>query len=214
MASTRVNNIALMSKIYIWFLLFLLLLGCGPKRLPPSDYIKWVENKANGLFIEKDINNYSFRLQFKPVEYIIAREFGPENLYKIDEFEARKNQLDSFCYFNLDISSADKKKSVLSEDLVEQKEYYSRLNYYTSFAQNDIKLCANGDTLSCSLYHFERTYDISPFNTIVLGFKLPCKLKDLNSDLQLIYEDKVLSVGEVKFLISKNKLQNIPQLAL
>lgn len=188
--------------------------GCGQKKLPPSDYIKWVEAEANGLLMEKNISNYSFRLQLKPSEYIVAREFGAENIHKVDEFKTRNAQLDSFCYFNLDISSADKKKSVLSEDLIEQSEYYSRLNYYTSFAQNDIKLYINTDTLSCTLYHFERTYDISPFNTIVLGFKLPCKFKDLNSDIQLIYDDKVLSVGEVKFLISKNKLQNIPQLAL
>lgn len=189
-------------------------MGCKEKILQPYEYIKWVENTDNGLRSEKIIKDYYFRLQYKPADYIVLRELGVEKSYKANLFNQRKAELDSFYYFNLDISSADKSQSILSNQLNNNEEYYARLNYFTTFAQQDIKLISNDDTIACALYHFERTYDLSPFNTIVLGFKQPKESNFLKYDLQILFDDQILSIGQINFLIDRKKLKKVPKLAL
>lgn len=203
------------AKYYIFLLiLFSALIGCKETILHPVEYIKWVENTENGLCIEKELNNYYFRLQYKPSNYVVLRELGLEKSYDGNLFNKRKAELDSFYYFNLDISSADKSQSILSNQLKNNEEYYARLNYFTSFAQSDIKLISSDDTIACALYHFERTYDLSPFNTIVIGFKQPKGKDFLKHDLQILFDDQILSVGQINFLIDRKKLKKVPKLAL
>jgi hypothetical protein len=203
-------------NIYIRVLsaVFIIFIGCKQKQITPYEYVRWVENTENGLRIEKEMNGFKFRLQHKPSSYIALREVGFENADQIMQYYKRKEELDSFYYFNLDIASIDDKGSVLSHNLNTQEEYYARINYFTSFAQSDLKLVCGKDTLPCTLYHFERTYDLSPYNTIVIGFKMLSGKKIYHDDLLLIFDDKILSVGQMRFLIKSNILKNIPKIVL
>lgn len=187
------------------------LIGCGNTKLPPAEYIRYIEDADNGLKKDKTVNDFSFRLQYKPSEYIVLRESKADNLPDEKKFSSRKAELDSFYFFNLDIYSSDKKTSVLSYKIKNDEEYYSRMNYFISHAQADIKLVTDADTLPCALYHFERTYDLSPYNTIVLGFK---KSALSTRNLYFIFDEKTLGAGQINFEIDKNKIKNIPQLKL
>lgn len=59
---------------------------------------------------------------------------------------------------------------VLGDSRQPDQAYFSRLEYFTSYAQYDMKLIQGTDTLLCSNYHFERFYDAAPFNTVISSF--------------------------------------------
>ena len=90
-------------------------------------------------------------------------------------------------------------------------QYHRRLEYYTSHVQRDLKLVVGSDTLDCSLSHFERTYGVAPYNTLVLAFDGG---QESEEGFSLIYDDRVLGLGRTKFTIDQKDLDRLPTLKL
>lgn len=202
------------------FAFVLLFCACtGREELGMEEYVRWVENIENGLKKEKKIDQFAYRVFYKPAEYIALREnrdaienFSPDAIIK------RANDLENYYQFNFDIVSVDGQTSVLQHNLSGgQQEYGARINYLISHAQQDFKLVHGQDTLPCINYHFEQTFGLSSLNTIVLGFEKPKdtqKNTEAEEDIQLIFSNRLFNTGDIKFLFSKNKLAQIPRLKL
>lgn len=202
--------------IYILFLLaFTLSTACNktPEKLGMREYISWVEHPDNGLKKEKTIGEYKYKVFYKPADYIALRE--AVNTNKIDDVAAiqkRADEVGEIYQLNFDITSSDGKRSALKHNIKSDAEYGARINYFVSHAQEDFKLVLDTDTLPCTSYHFERTFGVTPNNTILLGFKKP--KKDTNNEIQLIFKNRLFNSGDIKFLFSEKTLKNIPQLSL
>jgi hypothetical protein len=186
--------------------------GCSPSELPPAKYIKWVESTHNGLRLNKTVGNYSFVLQYAPHEYLALRQENPDSVKK-ERIDSHLEELEGFYYLNLRMSGSDGRTSVLSMDIASEEEYYYRLNYFVSQAQQDIVLVEGTDSLPCALYLFERTYDTSPYNTLVMGFKKKTQEK-LHDNLTFIFREQILGVGTLKFEIAKKNIYNVPKLTI
>ena len=193
-------------------IILILLLGCNSGHLITGDLISWVEDEGNGLRVTKQISNYKFQLQYKLLEYIIAQEILNKNLTR-EEIEARMEEKKDMQYLTLRIGSADERTSILETNLTDRQEYYERLDYFAFQMKKDLILVDGTDTLGCSLYHFERTYNLTPFNNIVLGFANPGYLKEAK-DKTLIYKDNILDIGAVKLTIKASSLEDMPKLKL
>lgn len=205
-----------MKKIgYILLLLLFASTACNktPDKLGMKEYIKWVEHPDNKLKRSKTIGEYAYKVFYKPSEYIALRE--AVNAEKLDNPEAilkRTEEIDGVYQFNFDITSADEKHSVLKHNVNNDAEYGARINYFVSHAQEDFKLVSDTDTIPCTVYHFERTYGITPQNTILLGFEKTKKSSE--HDIQLIFKNRLFNSGDIKFTFTQNTLKNIPQLSL
>ena len=70
-------------------------------------------------------------------------------------------------------------------------------------------MLAGNDTLDCTLFHFERAYDIAPLATFLLGFP---KVKSKNSQRTFFFQDKVFNKGIIKFTYTSEELSQIPKL--
>ena len=75
--------------------------------------------------------------------------------------------------------------------------------------QNDLFLVRDQDTIPCSLYHFERTYNIAPYCTLLLGFDK--KFKKFSS-YQILYVDRLFSNKIITFNFLKESFERIPKL--
>ena len=183
--------------------------NCKKDELSPVEYAAWVENESNGLKVKKNISDYEFTLLYKPLDYVVVREMKSEELKKklLDE---RKKELEGMQYYTLKIKS-NTSNDLMKTGISSEDEYYQRLEYFMSPAQDDISLIDGRDTLPCLLYHFERNYGLAPFNNIVLGFAKTEDKKE-QKDKTLIYDDQVLGTGKIQITIKGNDIEQLPLL--
>ncbi len=179
--------------------------------LTPNEMIRWVENKDNGLFQEKTIEDITFSALFKPIHYMTVIEYRnvlnptPEQLKKAEETYA------GMTYFTYKMSTDKTQDELLKYKLSSSDEYYHRLEYYSFKAQNDFSLVSGNDTIACKLFHFERTFGLAPVLTFVLGFKGEPKT---DRDFTLIYKDRIFNKGLIKLNYSPEILNSIPKIKL
>ena len=85
--------------------------------------------------------------------------------------------------------------------------------YYLSFQMKEnIRLLQGQDTLAPVLYHFERSFDLSPHRTFVLAFEAP--KSEPSKDRTFILDSPILGTGPLKLKITAKDLTNIPDLKL
>ncbi len=177
--------------------------------LPVADYLEWVRNPENGLRKEKEIDELGFQLQYKPYEYIICLE---ERVNEIPDTLLQKKlaELEGVQYYDLKISLKEGEGEILKFNISSADQYNKRVKYFAFEMQNDIQLVEGNDTLPCLLYHFERTYDVAPSCTILLGFNYD-KTKAGKQKTLLVY-DRTFNKGLLKFTFKENKFLNLPKL--
>lgn len=197
-----------MKRKLVGILFIALLTSCFQEALSPNDYRSWVENKENGLWVAKELGDFEFSILYKPTEYIALLELNPDSINE-QKIEKSRKDLGDMQYFTLKIKAKhgnDLLKTGVENDL----QYFDRLNYLSAFMQEDIKLIEGSDTLPCKLFHMERNYGLAPYNNFVLGF---AATKNEN-DKQVEIHDRVFGVGKVILKVSKEDIENIPQLKL
>jgi hypothetical protein len=187
--------------------------ACNKKSLPPHQYIKWIDNEKNGLKKIKKVKDFTFIALYKPYEYIALKESVGNPRITSSDIKRVINEIEGFYYFNFQIESADKHTPMLKNKINKENEYYARLNYFITYAQKNFQLIEGSDTIKCALYHFEQTYNLTPFNRIVLGFKKGEGTKGVQ-ELTLIYNDEILNTGIIKFNYLIKDLKKIPNLNL
>lgn len=177
--------------------------------LEPGEYVQWVQNPENGLRKEKTIDDLVFRAQYKPHEYIVCMEEREPQLQ--DTLVKRKiAELSDMQYYDLKIELKKGEGELLKYKLSSAEEYDKRVNYFAFNMQNDIQLIEGNDTLPCSLFHFERAYDVTPSSIFILGFPIS-KNNPAESKTLVIY-DKTFGKGLIKFMFSNKELKNLPKL--
>lgn len=195
-----------LNKLKLGFFI-LLFYSCGKQNLSPDYYVKWVENENNGLSLSKDFNDVNFQILYKPIDYIVAKEYLNGNLKK-EDIKNRVKELSNMQYFTLRIKSKNSNE-LLNANISSENEYYQRLEYFMGPMQDDIKLIENNDTIPCALHHFERTYGLAPYNNFVLAF---APSKSNNADKYFVFEDKILGTGKVTLQLKLKDINNIPNL--
>ncbi len=176
------------------------------KKLLPSEYIQWVNNPVNGLCQTKIIGGFKYVFQYEPVGYVVLRN-NRQNKISDDDFEKEEKKIEGFQYFSLKLF-APNDTDLLKYQVTNQEDYNKRLEYFSFHLQKDIKLIEGADTLSCSLYHFERTYSITPYVQCLIGFEAPF---DEVQDMRLILIDELFGNGIIKIKFDQKDLQRIPQ---
>jgi hypothetical protein len=183
--------------------------GSDPKMLSAMDYLRWIENKENGLVKRKDIGEYYFELQYKPLEYVALQAFQEES-YTAEEIKTEIEANKDMQYFTLKIGTVSGTESPLNKG----GDAYSRVEYFSFKIQNCFTLIDGNDTLPCLLSHFERTYELTPYNTFVLAFSNPNPGEEINNDLKFIYNDDVLGTGKANIIIEAENINRVPKLKI
>lgn len=197
--------------------------GCGEyKSLKPVEYVKWVEDVGNELVVKKIIGDYVFALQYKPLDYSVLKAERNLNISK-QELNSKTTEIEGLQYFTFQISTKEGNGELLKSGISgkdEKVEYEKRIDYFSSKMQNDIKLIDGQDTLPCVLFHFERTYNLTPYSNFNLGFEYGSEEKSSGAtrapltykSKRLLYNDHAFNVGAVELMIKEENLNKIPNL--
>ena len=168
-------------------------------------YFSWVNDNLKAV---KQIGTIRYELLYQPEDYILLKDrqngIGTGATALVEEEE------DPFQYFVLTMSE-EQGADLLKSNALNGSSYQERLRYYSFEMDKDIKLIDGKDTLACKLYHFERTYDIAPYQKMVLAFD---KGEDPAADKTFILHDQLNGSGFVKIKFPGKLFTLIPDVAL
>lgn len=175
------------------------------------EYVDHVEDSEGRFYQQRTIGDYIFELQFKPVDYVIIKEHGTDPITR-EEYNNAKSDFDGMMYFTLKIGTKDKSFSPLRY-LCSNSANCSQVIEYMSFKlEKDICLLSGNETIPCGLFHFERAYELSPYNTFLLGFSNENISK--KEDVVFVYNDSLFGSGPVNFRIKRETINSIPNLKI
>jgi len=193
-----------------WVLILLGMCDACKRTLKIADYVRYVNGKENGLLKKVEVDGFEYSVQYKPYDYIILMEnkgsMMSENTGK------RKAELAGTAWFNISIKRNDNTTTLLRYGLSSLDQYNTRLDYYLNKAQNDIWLLYGKDTIHPASYLFENNYNLTPQETMVVGFYLPKGDNCPKEKMQLSYNDQVFKNGIIKVTYAEKILDNIPDL--
>ncbi len=186
------------------------LFACQERTITPVEYVNWIRSENNGLLVKKEMGDLTYSIQFKPLTYLALLEHGPQNITKSNITDLTKSY-EGLEYYTLQIKGPDHVNDLLSANLPSPDDYAERLEYLSFDFQNDIFLARGIDTLRCQLFHFERNYGSMPKLDFMLGFEPD---KENNSDRSILLVDRTYAKQVITLNISKNAIDQIPNLNL
>jgi len=188
-----------MKKVIKLILCTGLLVACKPAR--PKDPVVFAQQESNGMRKEVRVGNMHFSIQYKPAAYILAQEH-PDAA----ELKRRSEQLKGMAWFNITFDIPGFGESPLRYQVGGLDDYTARQDYFLNRAAGDISLCYGRDTLAPETYWFENNQNLTPHETMVVGFRLPASDSVPGQDMLLSYYDRTFRSGIIKALIRKEDL--------
>jgi hypothetical protein len=184
--------------------------SCCKQSVSPTEYVKYVTDVKNGIVRTVVVDGMEYKGQYRTHEHIVLME--SQGFRKKVNIQKRRKELEGTVWFNLSLSCTDKPISILRLGIKSQEEYDERLSYYLNRAMEDVRLIYGKDTLSPASYLFENNYNLTPQETMVLGFDLPNKTSYPVKDMRLSYYDRIFDNGLVNMTFFFNSIENIPNL--
>ena len=197
---------------FLYTLLAVLVLVSCDQQVLPVDLVRYVNHPDHGLTKRKTLGPLKVELQYKPHSYVIANELRSNQIGQ-QVYRQRLKELDGLQYYNLKISVPKLPGQDITTYRVNDPGEEQQRLYYLSFQMKEnIRLIQGQDTLAPVLYHFERSFDLSPHRTFVMAFEEP--LSKSPEDRTFILDSPVLGTGPLKLKITAKDLDNIPDIKL
>lgn len=182
-------------------------------KLKPVDYINWVSNPQNGLVKNTVIGNYSFSLQYRPMDMMLLKDI--KDIKKIDkkQFKAQRKEYVGLYYFVLQITPLNTNVFPgLKENFKDKNVFEREIEYFSFGMQQDVKLVQGKDTLVCVSFTHERVFKHAPYYTFLIAFEEKEDKKP--TDQTFLYIDRLLGVDTLRFSIKAQAISNIPKLKI
>jgi hypothetical protein len=206
------RTLVIIGSISLLSLGFLVLNSFKEDKLEPAEYVKWILDSDNGIWVSKEIDQLKYCLLYKTPEYMIINENRGDQLTPAS-IEKGKKEYGNMQYYTLRIETKGGEE-LLRAGVQNESDYYRRMEYFMTTMQSDICLIDGGDTLSCLLFHFEREYGISPYGQFVMAFEKKESVKGKEEDKLLVFDDGTFGVGTVNLIIKGKNINKIPAIKL
>lgn len=192
------------------FLLIILLMGCR-KSLNPSQYYTWNNDKKGVLSKWIFDKYYNFNVTYRPIDFMALSGLNGEQLTNSKFKESKKGFL--CCrHFMIKIYAKDT-SDVLKYKIRSEQEYYDRVRYLSSEIGNYLKLVDGNDTLNCTFFHYERTYKMQSFATVMAFFERKRMEDSEEKPMKLILKTGGFNPKDMAFNFTENDLKQIPNLS-
>lgn len=180
-----------------------------PTQLNPLSYVQWVNSEQNELFKSKTIDEVKYILRFKPHEYMACMEIKKDTI-SAAEIKSKEKEFEGMLYYDFKIHIPNGSAEFLKYGVSSTPEYQQRVSYCSFSMQHDISLVQGSDTIPCSMFLFERAYDVTPEGTFLVGFDEHSV--DLNKEITFVFNDRLFRKGMIKFTYAPKSLSRIPKL--
>ena len=176
--------------------LMLLMQSCISRIQDQEAYQQWYQENQADLVSDKQVGSFQFQLSYLPSSILLMQEYG-EAVQARPDYDSLLADRAAFDYYALRIYNMQEPASILTHSAWNIEDYQHRIQYLAFDMQQDIKLLSGSDTTACALYHFERSYDVKPYTTLMLAFPA----QELSSTF--LYDDQIWGLGPVMFATPK-----------
>jgi hypothetical protein len=192
---------------YLLLLVLSFMASCGNK-LPPKEYVNYILNPDNGLYVSSDMNGVKYTLQYQPVEYLVMLQLKSFSIPP-DTFKEEYNRFKGMEHyvFHIDINDM---KTLLSKETDSSLTKNNLLDYLNFKIQKDIKLVEGSDTIPCGISECESGMGMFPYYSFVIGFPM----NEYQGDREFIFSSKKIRTGDVKLVIKGQSIKNLPKLKM
>lgn len=200
-----------MKKVINAILLCCTIIACNDnKSFEPNKYVQYLKNAKNEYQIKQTIGIHEYTIQLATPEYMIVKELGNDDDSTTANFQKRMKELKGYLFFLIKMNTTEKSRMEQGgKRTSEQQLNVDRMvSYYDQQAILDISLTQGYNELKPVTYVFENNYELSPFNTIVVGFEVG----ENKEDLTLTFNDKYNNIPAIRASFSKKKLESLPKL--
>jgi hypothetical protein len=186
----------------------------SPKKtaLSPDEYMIWSGQPNNFLIREKTISEFNYKIKYLPTEQLIIndlkksdKEITVENIAQLEkEYEGME-------YFEMRVQVDQYNDELAKYQISDISEYQTRIAYMAFAMKNNITLSTEfKESIPCKLFHFERTYGITPYTTFLFAFSK----EDIADayDRTVVYDDELFNKGRLKFNWSFENVE-LPKIA-
>ncbi|MDI9320440.1 MAG: hypothetical protein QM530_08220 [Phycisphaerales bacterium] len=197
-------------EISIFLLLFALLACNQSKTLVPERYVQFLENAEN-KFVSKQVFGFKeYSIQLANPEYMVCKEV--ENIDSVSLLTKRIKELKGHIFFLIKIGTTEKSRKEQGGNRVSEQQLNvnDMVAYYDQQAIVDIKLLFGTKELSPVTYVFENNYDLSPYNTIVVGFEIG----EQYENMKLNFNDRYTNTPAIRASFSKEQMTTLPKLKI
>ncbi len=181
-------------------------------QLDPKEYISWFKDRYHDIAKQKTIQDISYSVNYLPVEYMVCNELKKEKV-SAQELEALQKEYEGMEYYELKIQALGHNDELAKYQLFSPQQYQERIKYMAFDMQKNIKLINDQNKESdCKLYHFERTYGITPHSTFLIGFSK--EDIGITNERTIVINDQLFNKGLIKFNWTEQTLNNVPKLSV
>jgi hypothetical protein len=215
--NTSTEGMQVLRNKYIIIAILFVACSCGKHGTPSYDISSQAEAKAflgeekEKGFYETKLKDINFKLSYIPAEAMALRELGDLSQATQASFDTLAKSYEGLLFFDMEISIDHFNEEMIHYGVGVQDEtsFENRVAYYSFGMQKDINLISGKDTITCTIYHYERNYGISPQNHFMLGFRAS-RVKDA----VLVYDNQLLATGPVRFALKEQDLLYHPKIKI
>jgi hypothetical protein len=179
------------------------------QELAPVAYMQYMEATGNEYKKEIVAGATTYSIQLVPPEYMSLKElYAPNGQVNKEAVLKRVEELNGYLFFLINITKREDEKNVVEKNLSRKAENDQMMSYYSA-AANDLTLTDGEISLKPATYQFEDNYGLSPYNTIVVAFRL---MKLNKNGLQLVFNDRFAGNPFIKAGFSKKMIEQLPSL--
>jgi hypothetical protein len=172
-----------------------------------EELLEFVTNPENGYLQEKQVNGIKYNLLYKPTDLLVAQEL--RDSFSMDDVSRLRKKYDPYLYFNLSMSL--KNQELLTSLAGDRSKFGAMVNTLAFDMDRYVHLYTEKkDTIPLADFVYPRMYGMSKSTDLL--FVYPNDELTKSQDLRLTIEDFGFYTGEIKFKLSKQVLNNTPQI--
>lgn len=196
-----------------------LMMGCQVKEFStPEEFYSWINEPGHGLMKEKFANATHIKVNYLPQDLQVMKEVKSrtnEEGISLEEIRQNYSHGQSFV-LTLGPDTRDGKKGgdIVLRGARSYKDYKDRLLELNYELEPLITLKAGNLELQPALSNLENVFGMSESRKVNLTFVASNAREDSilnNSDLELIFDDRIFRTGLNRFVFKKADINKIPK---
>ncbi|QNR23209.1 hypothetical protein [Croceimicrobium hydrocarbonivorans] len=179
------------------------------QSLEPIELRDWYYENQADFSQKKNFNGFQVELVHKPIE-VKALESISRHRFNLKEFENNLASLKDMLFLELRFSASGT-KDFLDFGIESEEEYNKRLQYFMAYPAEDIFIRTDSSKIPVASYHFERSDNLKPYQSVLLAFDFSNSSLDVYGlKGELHFNETVLGTGGIMFpLQPQNKLPKL-----